>query len=113
MPKVSPLEHVQNLYVMQWKMLDLLERDLRTPQHRAEARKQMKEFKQMLSKADFRYMGGLDVWEALQSLPEEMSKKLRQSSVSVARMKKGKAKNKATRERVKKVQARKTKKKRK
>ncbi len=107
MTKVSPLEHVQNLYVMQWKMLDLLGRDLRSPEHRDEARRQMKEFKQLLSQADSRYMGGLDVWETLLNLPDEVSKKLKESHVSVASARKGKAK--AARERVGKVQVRKKK----
>ncbi len=81
------LENVQNLYGMQWKLLELLESDLRNPDLRKEVKKTMKEFESLLNKADWRYMGGMDVWETLQSLPKEMAKKLRESSVSVARTK--------------------------
>ena len=79
------LENVQNLYVMQFQLLDLLESDLRDPKVRKEVRSQMKQFEMLLSKADWRYMGGLDVWETLKSLPVEMTRKLRESSVTSAR----------------------------
>ncbi len=75
------LENVQNLYVMQFQLLDLLDSDLRDPKVRKEVRSQMKQFETLLSKADWRYMGGLDVWETLKSLPLEMTKKLRESPV--------------------------------
>ena len=79
------LENVQNLYLMQFRLLDLLESDLRNPVTRKEVRAQMKEFEGLLKKADWRYMGGIDVWETLKALPLEMSKKLRESAVPVLR----------------------------
>lgn len=82
------LERVQNLYVMQLELLDLLERDLRDPDVRKQVRKTMKDFEVLLSKADWRYMGGEDVWEALKNLPMEMSKKLRESGSSTKNIKK-------------------------
>ena len=54
------LQHVQNLYLMQWKLLDLLEQDLRTPAERRKARE--------------------DVVEALKMIPNEMEVKLKKSS---------------------------------
>lgn len=88
----AALQHVHNLYVMQFKMLDLLQQDLATPQARKEARENMKEFQQLLRKADWRYMGGEDVLESLKTLPNEVEMKLKTSRVSVKAMKKGKAK---------------------
>lgn len=85
------LENVQNLYLVQFQLLDLLESDLRDPQVRKEVRAQMKKFEELLSKADWRYMGGQDVWETLKALPDEMSRKLRENAVNVAR---GKSKRK-------------------
>lgn len=79
------LENVQNLYLMQFQLLDLLESDLRNPDVRKQVRAQMKQFEQLLSKADWRYMGGIDVWETLKALPDEMAKKLRESAATVAR----------------------------
>jgi len=78
------LENVHNLYVVQFQLLDLLESDLRDPDTRKQVRKTMKEFESLLSSADWRYMGGMDVWETLKSLPLEMGRKLRESSVSTA-----------------------------
>ncbi len=79
------LENVQNLYLMQFQLLDLLESDLRNPDVRKQVRNQMKQFEQLLNKADWRYMGGIDVWETLKALPDEMAKKLRESAATVAR----------------------------
>ena len=79
----AALQHVHNLYLMQFKMLDLLQQDLTTPEARREARDNMKEFQQLLRKADWRYMGGEDVLDALRMLPSEMEMKLRTSTASV------------------------------
>ncbi len=84
------LERVHNLYLQQLKLFDLLDQDLGDPKMRREARTQVKEFEQLLHGADWRYMGGTDVLEALRQLPEEIMAKLKQSPVSVARAKAGK-----------------------
>ena len=73
----SALEHVHNLYLMQFKMLDLLQQDLTTPEARREARENMREFQTLLRKADWRYMGGEDVLESLKTIPNEMESKLK------------------------------------
>lgn len=70
------LEHIHNLYGMQLKMLDMLDKKLNTPQARKEARASIKEFQKLLRLADARYMGGEDLWEALKSLPKELEQKL-------------------------------------
>jgi hypothetical protein len=79
------LENVQNLYAMQFQLLGLLESDLRDPEVRKEVRTQMKQFEELLARADWRYMGGQDVWETLKSLPEEMARKLKESAVATAK----------------------------
>ncbi len=73
------LQHVHNMYLMQFTLLDLLERDLQTPEARKEARHAMKEFQSLLQSADWRYMGGEDVLESLQTIPQEMEQKLKVS----------------------------------
>lgn len=72
----TALEHVHNLYLMQLKILDLLDRELSTPEARREARAQIKEFQHLLRLADWRYMGGEDVLESLKTLPKELEEKL-------------------------------------
>jgi len=76
------LERVQNLYVMQLELLDLLEKDLGDPVVRKAVRSRMKEFESLLARADWRYMGGMDVWETLKSIPSELAKKLKTSATS-------------------------------
>ena len=88
----AALAHVHTLYIMQFKMLDMLAQDLGTPKARREARDNMKEFQQLLRKADWRYMGGEDVMEALKNIPSEMEMKLKTSRVSVREMKNSKRK---------------------
>ena len=83
----NALQHVHNLYLMQFKMLDLLQQDLGTAEARREARDNMKEFQKLLRKADWRYMGGEDVLESLKSLPSEMELKLKTRTASVRAMK--------------------------
>jgi hypothetical protein len=96
--------------MLAFKLLDLLDSDLKDPAIRKEVKTSMKEFTQLLSKADWRYMGGEDVWEALKSLPQEMNKRLRASTVSVSRMKtSAKRPMRAAAKRVTKVVKKKTK----
>ena len=73
----TALEHVQNLYLMQLKILDLLDQDINTPEGRREARAQVKEFQNLLRLADWRYMGGEDVLDSLKTLPVELEQKLK------------------------------------
>ena len=79
------LQTVHTLYIMQIQLIDLLEKsDLSDPTARKIARQQTKEFQDLLERADRRFMGGEDVWSALQQLPLEISQKLKESPVSVA-----------------------------
>lgn len=73
----AAIEHIHNLYVMQSQIIDLLDRDLSTPKARKEARANIREFQKLLRVADWRYMGGEDVLEALKSLSVELQRRLK------------------------------------
>lgn len=73
----TAIAHIHNLYVMQSQIIDLLDRDLNTPKARKEARANIREFQKLLRAADWRYMGGEDVLEALKSLSAELQQRLR------------------------------------
>ncbi len=72
----TALEHIHTLYLMQLNILDLLDQELNTPEARRTARAEIKEFQRLLGLADWRYMGGEDVWEALKALPKELEEKI-------------------------------------
>lgn len=73
----TALEHIHTLYLMQIKILDLLDQELSTSEARRTARAEIKEFQRLLRLADWRYMGGEDVWESLKALPVELEQKLK------------------------------------
>ena len=76
--KNTALDTVQSLYLMQvelWKFLDGTESDPK------KAEKTLREFKALLKEADSRIMGGEDVLESLQLIPQEVSAKLRKTPV--------------------------------
>lgn len=79
------LERVQNLYVLQAKLLTSLDTDLRDPIARKEVRTAMRAFEELLNVVDWRYMGGMDVYEALLKLPQEVTMKLKTSPVTSVR----------------------------
>lgn len=80
------LERVQNLYLLQTKLITSLDADLRDPLLRKEVRSTMKEFQQLLDQVDWRYMGGEDVLESLRQLPSEVVLKMKKSPIeSVAK----------------------------
>lgn len=81
------LERVQNLYVMQVELCQVLRTaNLRDPSTRKQVRSQVKQFEQLLGRADHRYMGGEDVLQSLRELPAEILKRLRESPSSVKRV---------------------------
>lgn len=77
----SPLSNIQNLYVLQVELWDILEKDL-TSDERKEARKRLREFSALLKRADWRYMGGEDVYETLRAMQKEVASKLTRSAKS-------------------------------
>jgi len=81
------LERVQNLYIVQTRLIKLLESDLRDPVIRKETQASIKEFQNLLSKADWRYMGGEEVWESLKMLPRDALAMLRASPASMRHLK--------------------------
>ncbi len=81
------LNTIWNLYSLQEALCGFLAGDLRDPAVRREARKTTQEFDALLAHADWRYMGGQDVYEELQNLSQEMhgtllavSRELRQAA---------------------------------
>ena len=69
------LELVQELYLMQVDLHQLLKGDLSAPEKRA-AKQRAREFSKLLNKADWRYMGGEDVLESLRETEREAKDKL-------------------------------------
>jgi len=79
------LERVQNLYVLQTKLLSSLDSDLGDPDARRDVREAMRSFEKLLNVVDWRYMGGMDVYDALLKLPAEVTLKLKASPVTSVR----------------------------
>ena len=76
------LQTVQQLYLLQVQLFSVLDMDLSDPDLQREAKKQTREFETLLKEADWRYMGGEDVYEELTKLPMEVKTKLKGSPVS-------------------------------
>ncbi len=76
------LAKVQHLYVMQIELMKLFAEDLKDPTKRKEARKCLTEFSKLLKEADWRYMGGEDVYDALHMIQKEFAAKLNRSTGS-------------------------------
>lgn len=87
----SALSTIWNLYNLQAALCNFLAEDLRDPAVRREARKTTQEFDALLAHADWRYMGGQDVYEELQHLSQEMHGKL----LAVSRELRGAARTRA------------------
>ncbi len=81
------LERVQDLYVVQTRLIKLLESDLSDPVIRRQTHASLKEFQALLNRVDQRYMGGEEVWASLMSLPSDVMSLLRRSPVSVRSLK--------------------------
>ena len=75
------LQNVQDLYNMQFELLEMLTNDLSDPRARKSARDSMKRFQELLDRADHRYMGGEDVLLSLQKIPLEIDGKLKETHV--------------------------------
>ena len=76
------LQTVQQLYILQVQLFNVLDMDLSDPNARKEAKQTTKEFETLLKDADWRYMGGQDVYEELRKLPVEVNAKLKSSPVA-------------------------------
>lgn len=66
---------VQQLYLMQVDMHQLIKSDL-SIQEKREAKQRAREFSKLLKKADWQYMGGEDVLESLRETEEAVAQKL-------------------------------------
>ncbi|TSC99903.1 MAG: hypothetical protein Greene101449_437 [Candidatus Peregrinibacteria bacterium Greene1014_49] len=73
----SALSKVQNLYVLQVHLWNVLDAKNLSPARRNEARKQLREFASLLRKADWQVMGGEDVYTSLKQMQAEVARKLK------------------------------------
>ena len=84
----SGLATVQNLYIMQFQLVEYLQRGLRTDNQVKEAKQCYKEFKTLMKSADKAYMGGEDVYESLSELEKEAAAKLKKRTAKTSNLKK-------------------------
>lgn len=73
----SGIATVQNLYVMQFQLMEYLQGGIRSENQAKEAKQCLRQFKTLLDEADPRYMGGEDVVETLQEIQDEMAERLK------------------------------------
>lgn len=73
----SALAKVQNLYMLQAQLWNVLDAKNLSPNAREEAKKNLREFSSLLRSADWRVMGGEDVYSALKEVQTEVSRKLK------------------------------------
>ena len=87
----SALAKVQNLYMLQAQLWNVLDAKNLSPNAREEAKKNLKEFSSLLRAADWRVMGGEDVYVALKEVQTEVTRKLKgQGTMSGVRGRVGK-----------------------
>ena len=72
----SALSKVQNLYVLQVHLWNVLDAKNLSPAARNEAKKHLREFASLLRNADWQVMGGEDVYTALKQMKADVAKKL-------------------------------------
>ncbi|OGJ64654.1 hypothetical protein A3C37_00245 [Candidatus Peribacteria bacterium RIFCSPHIGHO2_02_FULL_53_20] len=73
----SALSKVQNLYVLQVHLWNVLDAKNLSPAMRNEAKKQLREFASLLRSADWHVMGGEDVYTALKQMQADVARKLK------------------------------------
>tara|TARA_B100000315_G_C14295862_1_gene459508 strand:+ start:327 stop:644 length:318 start_codon:yes stop_codon:yes gene_type:complete len=78
--KLSGLEAVHNLYLMQMELMGYLKESTLTQDQAKDAQKCLRQFKSLLGEVDPNYMGGEDVFETLREIQEEMSQRLKARS---------------------------------
>ena len=105
--KTSGLAAVQNLYLMQFELLQHMDTGLKTPKQVAEAKQCLREFTSLLKVVDPQYMGGEDVLEAVHAMHGNMSDRVKKHAAKSA-TKKAAPKKSTKKSRVKKVRATKT-----
>ena len=72
----SGLKAVQDLYILQMELWKILDGRVRSPEGVKSARKTLLEFSKLLKQVDWRYMGGEDVYQALEEMAKAANKKL-------------------------------------
>lgn len=82
--KTSGLAAVQNLYLMQFELLQHMDKGLRTTEQIKEAKACLKEFTSLLKVVDPQYMGGEDVLEALHAMHDKMSERVKRHAAKAS-----------------------------
>lgn len=77
--KESALAKVQDLYVMQGELWNFLDADQIDIEKKQTAEKMLKAFKQLLKEVDWHYMGGEEVLQSMESIPQEVTQKLKKA----------------------------------
>lgn len=95
--KENALSKVQNLYLMQVALWNFLDDAEKNAEKYVSAQKTLREFKALLKEVDWRYMGGEDVLQSLQWIPNEVHMKLKSASVKRASVKKAVARKEVKR----------------
>ena len=88
--QLSGLATVQHLYVLQVELLQLVRGGLQTPDRVKEAKKQLKEFDNLLKKVDPDYMGGEEVLDGLQLIRRDVSSRVARGSKTKSKATKAK-----------------------
>ena len=72
------LATVQTLYLMQIDLAQYLRYGIKTGNQMEKARKQLSDFRKFLKEADWKYMGGEDVYQELCAIQEEVAAKIKE-----------------------------------
>ena len=78
--KLSGLETVQNLYLLHVQLIQSIRAGIRTPDQLKRAKENLRQFSSLLASADWRYMGGEDVYTSLQGVRKDISIKIGRST---------------------------------
>lgn len=103
--KTTGLAAVQNLYSMQFELLQYMNSGLRTPKQVQEAKQCLQKFTVLLKTVDPQYMGGEDVLEALHAMHGKMSDRVKKYASKTSTKKTAPKKVAAKKSAVKKVRA--------
>lgn len=85
MSRITALATVQDLYLIQVELWRFLDTPTITPDAVSEARENLRSFSRLLGSADWRYMGGEDVYETLRSMCSEVDAKIKKAALPGAR----------------------------
>ena len=86
--KENALSKVQDLYLMQMELWNFLDDTEKNVEKYVSAQKTLREFKALLKEVDWQYMGGEDVLQSLQWIPNEVNMQLKSAPLRRSSVKK-------------------------